>query len=206
MNTKNIYLIFSKTGTLLSQAISACTHKEYAHVSISLDSTFRKMYSFGRVIPNLPYPGGFVEENLYSGVYELFPESKCMIYKLEITEDQFNIIKESIEEFLSRKDVYKYNLLGSVTLLFNKPLEREDMYFCSQFVSELLIKCGLLDNRIDPRLVRPLDLLQFENKKLVYEGVIKDSYLYNLYKDYSIAPTSDFQFTSFIYSKVKNIF
>ena len=78
MSSKNIYLVFSKTGTMFSHLISLCTHEEYAHVSLSLDNTFTKMYSFGRINPAKVLPAGFVYENIYDGVFAMFPESKCL--------------------------------------------------------------------------------------------------------------------------------
>ena len=90
MSSKNIYLVFSKTGTMFSHLISLCTHEEYAHVSLSLDNTFTKMYSFGRINPAKVLPAGFVYENIYDGVFAMFPESKCLIYKVSVTEHQYH--------------------------------------------------------------------------------------------------------------------
>ena len=94
MSLKNIYLVFSKTGTLFSHLISLCTHEEYAHVSLSLDNSFTKMYSFGRINPAKVLPAGFVYENLYDGVFAMFPESienKTLIYEGYINKLNFAI-------------------------------------------------------------------------------------------------------------------
>lgn len=182
MITKDIYIIFSKTGTLFSNVISLFTKKEFAHISISLDPTFQTMYSFGRLNPAYVLPAGFVEENLYSGVFSMFPESKCLIYKVSVTNEQYDSLKNYIDKFINDKSKYKYNVIGTATLLFNKPNKRENYYFCSQFVAEALIESGIYKTDKLPGLIRPMDLLELDNKSLLYKGKINE---YPLYSDYS---------------------
>ncbi len=241
MSNKDIYIIFSKTGTLFSNVISFFTQKEFAHTSISLDPTFQTMYSFGRINPAYVLPAGFVEENLYSGVYSMFPESKCLIYKISVTTEQYSSLKKYIDNFLIDKSgfveenlysgvysmfpeskcliykisvtteqysslkkyidnflidksKYKYSVLGTATLLFNKPTKRENYYFCSQFVAEALIEAGIYKTDKLPELIRPMDLLELENKSLLYSGKINEYPLYNLYstdESYSIFDLPD---------------
>jgi hypothetical protein len=172
MSVRSIYLVFSRTGTWLSRLISLFNEGKYVHTSISLDNSFTQMYSFGRVNPKNPLSGGFVEENLFDGVYKKFSGSECLIYRLEITEEQFKIIKSEINRFLIEKDKYKYNFIGLLGILFNKPIKRKDYYFCTQFVSELLIKSSIYNTNKNPELVKPDDLIYIGHKEIVYEGYI----------------------------------
>ena len=48
---KNIYLILTYTGTVLSKIIKNYTKDEVSHVSISLDVELKQMYSFARLNP-----------------------------------------------------------------------------------------------------------------------------------------------------------
>ena len=208
MSNKDIYIIFSKTGTLFSNVISFFTQKEFAHTSISLDPTFQTMYSFGRINPAYVLPAGFVEENLYSGVYSMFPESKCLIYKISVTTEQYSSLKKYIDIFLIDKSKYKYSVLGTATLLFNKPTKRENYYFCSQFVAEALIEAGIYKTDKLPELIRPMDLLELENKSLLYSGKINEYPLYNLYstdESYSIFDLPH-SLASAAYGKIRNRF
>lgn len=176
MSQKNIYLVLSRTGTWLSNLISLFTEGKYIHSSISFDSSFTKMYSFGRTNPDNPFSGGFVQESLYDGVYKKFSRSECVIYKLEVTEEQYDILKNEIEGFLEKKDEYKYNFLGLFGVLFNQPVKRKNYYFCTQFVSEILIKSGVYDTDKNPALIKPDDLFSIENKDLIYEGFINQCF------------------------------
>ena len=208
MINKDIYIIFSKTGTMFSNVISFFTKKEFAHTSISLDPTFQTMYSFGRINPTYVLPAGFVEENLYSGVFSMFPESKCLIYKISVTTEQYISLKAYIDRFLSDKSKYKYSILGTATTLFNVPHKRENYYFCSQFVAEALIESGIYETDKLPELIKPMDLLELKNKTLVYKGKINEHHLYNIYstdESYSIFD-APYSLISSTYGKIRNRF
>ncbi|MBU5486320.1 hypothetical protein KQI86_18585 [Clostridium sp. MSJ-11] len=179
MDSKYIYLIFTRTGTWLSQAIGAFSETKYVHASVSFDSSFRKMYSFGRTNPNNPFSGGLVEESLYGGVYRKFRRSECLIYRVPVTEEQYNSLKREVEIFLTEKHKYRYNFLGLFGVLLNKPFKRQNYYFCSQFVSEILIRSSIYDSNKIPELIRAEDLLKVKNKEMMYEGFINDYYRFD---------------------------
>lgn len=171
----HIYLIFSNTGTLLSKFINLYTKDEYVHVSLSFDNKFDKMYSFGRVFPTVPFIGGLVEENLTEGVYKRFNNTKCIIYKIPVSNYSYNLLKNELNEFLIKKDSYRYNFIGLFTYTINKPFERENHYFCSEFISHLLIESKIYNTDKLPSLIRPNDLLnEISPKELIYEGLASD--------------------------------
>ncbi len=176
MKYKYIYLVFSKTGTLLSRALNIFSETKYVHASISFDNSFTRMYSFGRTNPNNPFSGGFVEENIYDGVYKKFPESECLIYKISVTEEQYYNLQAAVEDFLKDKEKYRYNFLGLFAILLNKPIKRKNHYFCSQFVSEVLIKGSVYQAKKAPELTKTYDLFSIENKDLIYEGLARKVY------------------------------
>jgi hypothetical protein len=172
MDYRYIYLIFSKTGTWLSRTLSIFSESKYVHSSISFDDSFTRMYSFGRTNPDNPFSGGLVEENLYDGVYKKFLKSECVIYRVRITNKQYYSLKREIRNFLKDKDKYRYNFLGLFFILLDKPVKRKDHYFCSQFVSEVLIKSDVYATKKPPELITPQELFSIKNKELIYEGLI----------------------------------
>ena len=187
MNNKHIYIVLSRTGTTFSNIIALFTQKEYSHVSLSLDASFTQMFSFGRKIPSKVLPAGLVEENLYSGVFAMYPKSKCLVYKIDVTDEQLTYLQNSIDNFFKNKDYYKYSVLGTVTAYFNRPLKREKYYFCSQFVAELLINSGIYKTDKLPEVIKPMDLLEIPNKTFVYEGIIsEENYQNYLENNYSV--------------------
>lgn len=172
MGKRSIYLVFSKTGTWLSKLISLFIEGKYVHASISLNNSFSQMYSFGRKKPDNPFSAGFVEENLYDGVYKKFSRCECLIYRLEITEEQYKNLEHEIKKFSKEKYKYRYNFLGLFGVLFNKYIERENYYFCSQFVSEVLIKTNIYSTHKNPAFIKTDDLVTIQHKEIIYEGYI----------------------------------
>jgi len=172
--TKYIYLVFSKTGTWLSRTLNFFSSSKYVHASISFDNHFDAMYSFGRKRPRNPFSGGFVKENIFEGVYKNYLDSECIIYKIPITMQQFEGIQKDITKFNFNKANYRYNFLGLFGILLNVPLNRNNYYFCSQFVYELLEKHDILKLDKQAGLVTIIDLMAVENKSMVYEGFTKD--------------------------------
>lgn len=172
MEEQYIYLVFSKTGTLLSRILTLFLATKYVHSSLSFDPTLQEMYSFGRKNPNNPFSGGFVKENLRAGVFKKFRDSECLIYRIAVTDEQLQRLKENLEAFLAEQDRYRYNFLGLFGVLLNKPFKRRHHYFCSQFVSELLMNSRIYVLDKAPELVRTTDLFEIENKELVYCGYI----------------------------------
>lgn len=167
---KEIYLVFTRTGTILSRIIGFFSDGKYVHSSLSFDGSFRKMYSFGRTNPDNPFSGGFVEEDLGGGVYAKFSNSECLIYKVNVSEEQFEILQEEVERFQIEKDKYRYNLIGLIGVKVGIPVGRRYHYFCSQFVSEVLMNSQIYNVGKDPGLVEPDDLFSISNKEFVYEG------------------------------------
>ena len=168
MNCRYIYLVFTRTGTWVSRLIHVFSEIKYAHSSLSFDNNFTKMYSFGRIKPENPFSGGFVEENLYDGVYKKFSNCECLIYKVRVTEEQYLFLQEQVDVFLREKEKYRYNFIGLFGVLLNVPIKRNRHYFCSQFVSEILIKSNIFSSEKTPELIRTNELYAIENKEIIW--------------------------------------
>jgi len=167
-----IYLVFSKTGTWLSRILQFCIKTKYVHVSIALDEDLTKMYSFGRVNPENPFSGGFVEESFSTGVFKKNKNCECIVYRIKISEEQYKLLIKEISTFLEEQESFKYNFIGLITAGMNIKLKREKHYFCSQFVSELLIKANIINYNNPPEITRTTDLLTIETKEEVYKGFV----------------------------------
>lgn len=167
-----IYLVFSKTGTWLSRGLAMFTHDKYVHTSLSFDEHLNKMYSFGRLYPKNPFVGGFVLESIQSGVYQLNHDNEIKVYRLHVTQQQYQQLQNLVNDFLTSKEKYRYNFLGLMALRLHIRFIRSHYYFCSQFVSELLMKVGLLDQNTQPEFTRPNDLIEALELEKVYQGYV----------------------------------
>lgn len=171
MESLKIYLLFTDTGSLLSKLIKLYTKKPYNHVSLAFDPELMTVYSFGRKKATNPFHGGFVKEDVRSG---LFKDADCAIYSLTITAEQQVKIRSIIDEMEKHKDIYRYHFLGLFGFLLSKPISKQHAFFCSEFVATLLMECGVIYEHKPASLMSPSDLQQIPCLQLQYEGKLKD--------------------------------
>lgn len=169
---KKIYIVLTYTGTALARIIRLYTRKEYSHVSISLDKNLTQMYSFGRINPYIPFWGGFVQESPSYGTFKRFKKTTSKIYSLEVSDEDYDHIKEAILQVNSHKDQYRFNVLGLVAAMVNKKLNRDKCFYCAEFVKYVLDQSDL---EIElPKVVKPIDFENIQNLNVVYTGRLRD--------------------------------
>lgn len=171
---KKIYIILSHSGSVFSKLINVYTKTNFTHVSIGLDIDLVQLYSFGRLRPYNPIIGGFVQEDILNGTYKRFPNTKCAVYSLNVNRDQYERLEKEIGRFKKNQNMYSYNLLGLLGVMLDRPIDRKYNYFCSQFVSEILLNSGINIIAKSPALTSPIDFIGCEELKEVYEGPIRD--------------------------------
>lgn len=168
---KKIYIILTYSGTFLSKIIKYYTRDEFSHVSISLDSELKKMYSFGRLNPYNPFWGGFVHEGVNFGTFKRFSRTRAKVYSLEVEDEQYEKIKDAIYYIKKIRKYYKFNLLGLFAVGFKIRIKSDKAFYCAEFVKYALEKAGVKTDL--PDLVRPENFKDIENIKLEYEGLLK---------------------------------
>jgi hypothetical protein len=167
-----VYIMLTHSGTTLSNAIKSVTKNPYSHASISFDSSMDNMYSFGRKYANNPLIGVFVKESIRKGLYANV--SKTATYSLYVTfvsNEEMNAMKERLQYFIDNKEKFKYNFVGLIQHQLGIESHREDAYFCSQFVSEILRSGKDYFNR-HSSLVKPYDFAKHKDFLFVKKGKI----------------------------------
>lgn len=180
---KNIYIVMTQTGTLLSRLIKGYTGCEYAHVSISLDKNLDEMYSFGRLNPYNPFWGGFIHERVNSGTFKRFKNTIAGIVELEVTDEQYDNLRNIIKKMEERINPYRFNILGLILVGFNIKYEMEDHFYCAEFLKYLFEECNIENNL--PRLVAPDDFKNLKGIKYIYKGKLSE-YRENTTEIYSL--------------------
>ena len=168
---KEIYIVVTHTGTVLSRIIKNYTQDEFSHVSISLDKELKEMYSFGRLNPYNPFWGGFVQEGINFGTFKRFRKTVCKIYSLKITEEQYNNVRGMIEYIKSSKQLHKFNVIGLFAVGFNKRISFENSFYCAEFVKYVLDKSGIENNL--PELIKPEDFKNIQGLNEIYSGRLR---------------------------------
>lgn len=169
---RNIYILLTHSGSVFSRAIGIYTRDPYTHVSIAFDRDLNELYSFGRLKPWNPVFGGFVKEDIIEGTFGRFPNTRCALYSLEVDDFQYQKLKKEIYRFKREADRYGYNFLGLLTAMFHQPLTRKYSYFCSQFVSEVLLNSGINIVNKPPGLTSPMDIKECQDLEFIYEGYL----------------------------------
>lgn len=169
---KKIYIALMHTGTTLSNIIKLYTKDEFSHVSISLDRELTEMYSFGRLYAYNPFWGSFVHEELNKGIYKRFKKTKTQIYSLQVTDEQYEKIKNVILYFKNNKQKYRFNFIGLACVGINKKIKRKNKFYCAEFVKHIMKVSGISIKDL-PELIRPEDFKNLPNIKLEYDGLLK---------------------------------
>ncbi len=171
--TAAIYLVASRSGSIVSRAIGLVTRARYNHVSISLDSTLETMYSFGRRRPSNPFWGGFVAEHPGRGTLARFPETWVRVLRLDVTAAQYRQIREHLERMERNRARYGYNYKGLLLAAVNRPCPERDRYYCSEFVREVLVRFGVAEGSRFGPVTQPQQLLEtLCEGTVIYEGLL----------------------------------
>ena len=169
---KKIYVLITKTGTVPSKIIGKLSRARFSHASLSIDNEFTDMFSFGRKGMKV-FPGGFAKENLRTRVLKKYEDCPCEVISKEVTDENYEKIKNKACYFSDNKDLFGYSYIGIFACWCRIKLKFKNRYFCSQCVSEIL-KAGNVQLPYDPLLMRPMDFMKIKDIKKEYLGTIKD--------------------------------
>jgi hypothetical protein len=172
MKDDKLYILLTDTGTVLNRLIKMYTKDPFNHVSIAFDQELREVYSFGRKKMHNPIIGGFVRENVD---HMLFRNANCAVYELDCTQPvTYWKIREYIRQFLLNQDNYRYNLIGLFGVMFHVNIQRDDAYFCSQFVASIFEYSGMPLFSKPCIFVTPGDFTEAPALRLIYSGRLGD--------------------------------
>lgn len=169
---RKIYIVLTCTNTFLSYIVKGYTRKKYSHVSIALDKNLNEMYSFGRLNAYNPFIGGFVQESPDYGTFKRFHNTKTKIFSLDVTDEQYNQIKNNIKKIYLDKDSYRFNTIGLFCVALHKRIHREKCFYCAEFVKYIFEQSNL---EIDlPELIKPEDFANLEGAEEIYTGILRE--------------------------------
>ncbi len=167
---KEIYIILSQTGTVLSRLLRVITKKPFNHSSISPYTDLHTMYSFGRLNPYNPFRAGLVKEGFEFGTFKRFPKAQVKIIELKVTEKEYEEIFEIVNEMFASGIKYRYNMKGLVFAAFGKYRKFKNKYYCSEFISMLLKESNLEIAKNLGNIVHPVDFANLPDVKIIYTG------------------------------------
>lgn len=170
MDERPVYILLSRSTTVFACLIRAVSKAQFSHASVSISGPCGPFYSFGRLYPRLPFPGGFIKEGPDMGFFAMHPNTPCRLYELQVDRPEYNRLRHYLKKMEERKGMLRYNLLGVIFVFFQKPLQRDDCYFCSEFVASSLYSSGIIEPVKPAALMHPEDFQKIRGVQLVYEG------------------------------------
>ena len=168
---RKMYIVLTHTKTILSRLIKEFTKYEFSHVSISLDIELKEMYSFGRLNAYNPFLAGFVHEYVNKGTFKRFYKTKTKIYSLNVTDEQYENIRSTINRFEQEKGKYKFNILGLIAAGVHKKIGNDHSFYCAEFVKYVLEQANIKTNL--PEIVKPEDFKDLPNTEEIYYGLLR---------------------------------
>ena len=174
MMTKDIYIVTSQTGTKFSRLLHVFNRAPYNHASISLDRQMPVLYSFGRQCLWLPIASGFVREVPGRGIYRRYQDTRCAVYRVPVSAEQYARLREAIRRFEEEEWAYRYNFVGLIAMMAGIPIRLRHHFVCSQFVAYVLKESGIWDLAKDISLARPQDFAELAGAELVYQGRLNE--------------------------------
>lgn len=172
MEHAHLYVVLTRTKSIVSRLIYLVTRDEYTHAALALDKDLQEMYSFGRKYSYYPFIGRFKHERLDEGLYARSARLPGIVLELDVTPEQYARAKSIVQQFIANSSRYKYNCRGLVYGLLHKPTTRNDRFLCSQFVYYVLHESGVADFQVPANLVKPVDFLKLP-ARIIYKGDLK---------------------------------
>ena len=171
---KTIYILLTKSETILSKIVHFVTADAYTHASIAFDGNLQTLYSSSRKNGRTLFPAGPCREYLHKGYYGQHPQIPCAVYELKVSEETYENAIGEVEQIIEKADKYHFNIIGLLLCRFNIPYHRKYYFFCSQFVSEVLHRSRAVSLPKDTSLMRPIDYTRLPELFCLFEGYLSD--------------------------------
>lgn len=167
---KKIYIVLMHTKTIPARIIKAATRYEYSHVGICLEKNCNTIYSFGRRNAHSILKAGFSIEKKDGEFFKTFSKTKCKIYEIEITQEQYEKVKNILEEMKEHSSIYKYDYFGIVPRFLGIPITLKNRYVCTYFVAYILAKARIYHFNKKLCMIKPKDIANLRGLREIYQG------------------------------------
>ena len=173
-----LFLVLYAKKALLGKIIRTFTKEAFSHISISFNTSFNTLYSFGTRL-NKDENGDITKQfgfglETFSDKYDekvKYPsDTNILINCIYFSKEQMLSIRDYVYDMVNNAEKYKYHKMGLVKYAFGKKSGDAQHMFCSQFVAEVL-KFGTPIGR-DSSLYSPYGILDNDNIVRVWEGFL----------------------------------
>ena len=166
MGEKNrrIYVLLTRMPDWGSRALSLCTLAYYTHASLGLDEDLNTFYS-------VCLKGFRVEDISRYNRSEKGP-FPCALYEIPVFDKTYYRVRKTLDSISCGKKPPRYSHLGVALGVLGVEHRFSGKRFCSQFVSEILERCGVVKLQKDSSLYMPNDFQRLPGLHLVFRGYL----------------------------------
>lgn len=162
MTRRKILILLTRFPDNGSKVMEAITGFYYTHASIGLEEDMNTFYSF--------VYKGFIVEKVTRYVKPDKEPYPCQLYELEVSEKNYETIKQLINFYVEIQSILRYTRIGLVFSLLHIPYKRRCCYFCSQFVADVLKWGSAVCLEKDSTLYLPGDFRSLPGVRLNFQG------------------------------------
>ena len=167
---KHIYILLTRSKTIVSRTVGVFTTDTYTHASIAFDGKLDSLCSFTRKYPKLVVPAGLYFEDINSNRFSRYGNIPCMLLCLEVDDKTYLRAKRKVRYMFLMSKKLRFNVRGLLLCKFGIMDKRRRYFFCSQFVGEVLKHSGAVSLPKPPALMHPQDYADITEFKKCYEG------------------------------------
>ncbi len=166
---KTIYILLTRSGSVMSRVVQAFTLVPYTHCSVSFEQGLQPLYSSARKNSDTILPSGPCREVFDRGFYCRHRDMPCAVYALQVSETDYAAALERARFLTENNEDYHYNYWGAVLCRLGIPYHPRNKFFCSQFVAEVL-RVGGVRLPKDSSLMMPMDYTRLPELECLYRG------------------------------------
>lgn len=159
---RKIYILLTRFPDFWSKLIGIMTHSPYTHASIGLEEDLNTYYSF--------VWKGFIVEDITRYLKRFRKPFPCELHEFEVTAEQYDIIKRLVHEFAAKKQTYSFARWELIFGLFHMPIVRQNRYYCSQFIADVLKESEVLQSKRNSARYFPKDFGKLAGGNMIFKG------------------------------------
>jgi|GEM_PF-582199 len=163
-NKRYIYVLLLRYPDTFSTIFRILTRCKYNHASIGVNDSDGVFYSY--------VTNGFRKELPQKHPTFKRREVPCKLYRVEISQETYNVTRAALYDHEQRSHRFKYNILGVILCLLRFVWPIKNRYFCSQFVSEVLAQVGAVPLEKHSALYLPDDFTKQKGLDLCFSGYL----------------------------------
>lgn len=156
IKTRQLFLMISRTDTGMARFIRTFSRYPYNHVSLTLDPSLRRWYSYARYVQDAPFYSGFICEPVERFLAQS-GDAQVRIYRLDIPVKKADELDKLLEKAGRTDSGLIYNYFDAVAGTMGCRLPIPNAHTCLSFACRVLERQHLsiqsLSNDLRPYMI-----------------------------------------------------